>query len=444
MSFRNPFQVLGTGAGIEIRGDDLLVTLVRSRWKGVAVLASTTITGFRRRPAAEWGAEYQAFVKEHRHPDLPATLALPRAEVMVRLLPLPALGVGEQRSAVRLQVDTLHPYGEDNVYWGHGPLAGTSAVAVVIAQRSVVEGYADLFADAGVRLRGCTVAAAAYYGAIRLLGLGAGPWLLLDWQGSTYELYGESPARPFLSAAFDASTMPLDKALAGAAAELRLDENTPAAAPEEVLGSERGAPATTFAIALAAACPRWGWRLNLLPSERRASTARWPLAVTATAAALAVVVLVLLWLRGPLQDRRYTQELQREIKRLEGVEREVRGLERQTEQARARRRQLEAFRRRPEADLALVTEVSRRLPNSAWLSAIQSSEDTAELTGSAEAAAPLLSLIDNSGVLTGAAFVTSISRQENREQFRIRAARRVAGTSPPPPAEVAAAHGNPH
>jgi hypothetical protein len=63
-----------------------------------------------------------------------------------------------------------------------------------------------------------------------------------------------------------------------------------------------------------------------------------------------------------------------------------------------------------------------------------------ELTGSAESAAPLLGLIDSSGVLTGAAFVSSISRNENREHFRIRAARRVAGTSPPPPAVMAAAH----
>ena len=437
MTIRNPIQTLGTGAGIEIRGDHLEVALVRSGWKRASVAASTTIRDFRRRPPAEWGAEYQAFVKAHGHPELPATLALPRAEVIVRLLPLPPLGSAEQRSAVRLQVDTLHPYGEDNVYWGYGRLAGTSAVAVVIAERAVVEGYADRFADAGVRLRGCTVAAAAYYGAIRLLRLASGPVLMLDQQGSSYELYGESPARPVLSATFDAGAMSVGKALAAAASELRIDEDTGAAAPEQILGADRGAPATTFAIALAAACPRWGWRLNLLPRERRASTARWPMAATAAAAALSAVVMVLLWLRGPLQDRRYTQELRREIKRLEGVEREVRGLERQTERARARRRQLEAFRRRPEADLALVTEVSRQLPNTAWLTGIQANEDGVELAGATDSAAPLLGVLDNSGVLTGASFASSISRQENRELFRIRAARRAAGSSPPPPARMA-------
>ena len=156
------------------------------------------------------------------------------------------------------------------------------------------------------------------------------------------------------------------------------------------------------------------------------------MAATAAAAALTALVVLLLWLRGPVQDRRYTRQLQQEIRRLEAVEREVGALDRQTERARARRRQLEGFRRRAESDLTLVTEISRRLPNTAWLNLIQANEDSAELAGSTDAAAPLLGLIDGSGVLTGAAFVSSIARQENRELFRIRAARRAAGASSPP------------
>jgi Tfp pilus assembly protein PilN len=434
MALRNPIQILGTGAGLEIRGDDLEVALVRSRWKGVSVVGATTLRDFRHRPPAEWGAEYQAFVKAHGHAELPATLALPRGEVMVRLVSLPPLSAAEQRSAVRLQVDTLHPYGEDAVYWSYSALAGSSSVVVVLAERAVVDRYAALFAEAGIGLRGVTVAAAAYYGAIRRLDLAPGSFLMVDQQGAACELYGESAARPVWSATFDCAAMPLEKAVAAAASELRIDENRAARTPDEVLGADLGAPATAFAIGLAAACPRLGWRLNLLPKERRVSSARWPVAATAAAAALTGLVALLLWLRGPVQDRRYTQELQREIRRLEAVEREVRALEQRTETARARRRQLEGFRRRPEADLHLVTEISRRLPPTAWLANLQTTEEVVEMGGTAESAAPLLSLLDDSGVVTGAAFAQSIQRQENRETFRIRAARRAAGTSPPPPA----------
>jgi len=473
---RNPLLTLGAGVGVEIRGNDLQVALVKSRWKGVVVDGKTTLHDFRRRPAADWGAEYQSFLKSHGFRDLPVTLMLPRQEVIVRLLSLPAPTRAELRSAVRFQIDTLHPYGEENVYYGFAPLgprsregsaeAGSAAaparrdVAVVIVERSLIEGYADLFAEAGVKLRAITVGAAAYWGAVRFPNARRQePFLLVDEQGSAFELYGESQARPFFSASFDSGAMPLEKAVAAAAAELRLPEGEAVPllvcgersipsplAPEQVLGSPLQAPAefdlgrdaAVFATALSAACPRWGWRVNLLPPARRSASSRWPIAATATAAASVGAVALLLFLRGPIQDRRYEQALEREIKRLETVEREVRALEQQAQKARAQRAELESFRRRPEADLALVTEISRRLPKTAWINGIEVNDDSVQLTGQADAAAPLLGLLDSSGVLTGASFASSITRADNREQFRIRAARRSGPLRPeaaaPPPA----------
>ena len=465
--FWNSLLTVGSGVGIEIRGQDLEVALVKSRWKGVTVVAKTTVRDFRRRPAAEWGEECQAFLRSHGFRDMAAMLAVPRGEMIVRLLSLPAVSGSELKPAIRFQVDGLHPYGEENVYYSFArldhrakragnspaePHAAASEVAVVIAARSVVDGYADLFAEAGVKLRGVTVAAAGYFGAARLLRRRAPePFVLADQQESAFEIYGESQARPFFSAVFDSRSTPLGKAVSAAASELRLPEgegfpllvcgertvNSPLS-PEEVLGSPLQAPpefdlardAPVFVTALGAACPRWGWRINLLPASRRVSSARWPVAATAAAAVSVAVVTLLLWLRGPIQDSRYARELGREVRRLEGVEREVRSLEQQAQKLRARRAQLEGFRRHAESDLALVTEISRQLPKSVSLNSLEIDEEFVQLTGQAESAAPLLGLLDNSGVLTGASFSSSITRNENREVFRIRAARR-SGTRAP-------------
>jgi len=411
---------LGAGVGLEIRGDDLAVCLVRSRWKGVTVVAQGLIAGFRSRPASEWGAEYQEFLKGHQFAGQAATLALPREQAIVRLLELPAAAGAELRSAVRFQIDLLHPYGEDGVYSGYARLdRAPGSVAVVLAARAVVDGYAGLFAEAGVKLAGITVAAAGYYLAPRLRGgLRPEPFLSMEDRGQTFELYGESQARPLFSAVFDSKMMPVEKAVEAAAAELRLEPAT--AQPME-------SNAAVLATALTGACPRLGWRLNLLPAQHRSSSARWPVFATAAAVAAALLVVLLLWLRGPWQDRRYAQALEREVRRLEAVEREIRALERQGEAARARRSKLESFRWRPEADLALVTEISRRLPATVWLQQLELSEDVAQLAGQAEAAAPLLGLLDNSGVLAGSSFAGSITRNENHEVFRIRAARRQPG-----------------
>src|SRR5262249_57196657 len=144
------------------------------------------------------GQEYRQFLKSHQFRDWPAMLALPREEVIVRLLSLPAVSRAELKSAVRYQVDGLHPYGEDSVYYSFAELkrqsskegeAAPAEVAIVIAAREVVDRYADLFSEAGVKLRGITVAAAGYYGAPRLLrGLEPQAFLLLDQHNSTFEL----------------------------------------------------------------------------------------------------------------------------------------------------------------------------------------------------------------------------------------------------------------
>ena len=112
------YLAFGTGIGIEIGERDLLVTMVRVRPSEIQLLGSATISNFRERPAAEWGAEYSRFQKEHGGTHLTATVLLPRREVIVRLLPLPGVAAKDAGPAITFQVDSLHPYGEAEVVYG--------------------------------------------------------------------------------------------------------------------------------------------------------------------------------------------------------------------------------------------------------------------------------------------------------------------------------------
>src|ERR1700735_5052866 len=80
--------VFGTGFGIAIGERDLEAAIVRARPSGPTLVAATTITDFRNRPAAEWGAELLRFLAAAGENRLAATVLLPRAGVMVRTVTL--------------------------------------------------------------------------------------------------------------------------------------------------------------------------------------------------------------------------------------------------------------------------------------------------------------------------------------------------------------------
>ncbi len=120
-AIRNPvlrkWLAVGTGVGLEVGARDLRVTVARVRPTGVRVLGAAVIEDFRGRPAAEWGAEYVAFLKRLGLQHLAATVLLPRREVIVRLLALPGVSTRDMGAAIGFQIDALHPYPEEEATW---------------------------------------------------------------------------------------------------------------------------------------------------------------------------------------------------------------------------------------------------------------------------------------------------------------------------------------
>src|SRR5262249_48681616 len=155
-------------------------------------------------------SEYSRFLKSMGASHLSATVLLPRRDVIVRSVALPGVAAKDLENAIRFQLDTLHPYGEDEVCWGWSPLAYGS-VLVGIARRATVERYHSLFTEAGIAVSSFTFSAAAVHAAIRLNGAGetgahSQGFLALGRSATgAVEAYGESTARPVFSAEFQAA-----------------------------------------------------------------------------------------------------------------------------------------------------------------------------------------------------------------------------------------------
>jgi Tfp pilus assembly protein PilN len=420
----------GTGLGIAIGERDLEAAIVRARPSGPTLIATTTIHDFRNRPAAEWGAELLNFLTAARETWLAATVLLPRAEVIVRGISLPGVADKDAANAIDLQIDTLHPWGDVEVVWGwsragRGALRGE--VIIGLARKETLSSYETLFEEAGIPMAAATFSPAVIHSVLRIWSEAPASLLCFDTDESgRTEVYGESESRAVFSAEFSISR---ERALALARAELRMAPDHPARPLLEVLpaipGTALQASAPACAAAIAGSTPRVARFANLLPSERRASHDRVRYLFPATLGILvAIGLLTLLVIFPAVEQKRYRNDLEREARQLEPAAARAQALERKINENRNRVALLDEIRRRPQADLEVLNELTRLLPPQVWTTAIEIYPDSVVLSGEAEQAAPLLKVLDSSPLFQNSEFALSVTRNAQTEQFRLKTTRR--------------------
>ena len=414
----------GSGIGIEIGAADLEVVAARVRPSRIQVLGRLTIHDYAGRPAAEWGAEYNRFLKSAGMSHLSASVLLPRREVIVRQVVLAGVSGKDRAGAIRFQLDALHPYADEEVCWGWSPV-GAQVALVGIARQETVDHYVRLFVEAGIAVNAFTFSAAALHAAVRLNGASGEGFLAMTVSAEgAVEVYGESAARPVFSAEFQA---PPERAAALALAELRLPPETQPRHFEEVLPKPSVNPvendlsrnALPYATALAGACPRLAPAANMLPAQYRrySSRALWiPTVVLVVLLAAAIGAMVMY---SRIADRRYLARLQADISRVEPTARRAAALDREIDSTRARARLLDQFRGQTRADLDAFEELTKLLTPPAWSNSIDLARTTARISGEAPQAAPLLKLLDASPLFENSEFQL-IGRGTGTETFVIR------------------------
>lgn len=426
-------MAFGTGFGIAIGERNLCAAIVRARPAGATPVSVTTFQDFRNRPAAEWGAELLRFVNRAGESRLAATVLLPRNEVVVRTLSLPGVAAKDIAGAIELQIDTLHPWGDVEVAWGWSR-TGQGDVLIGLARKELIESYETLFAEAGIPLAAVTFSPAAIHAALRIWNAAPESLLTLqrDENGRT-EVYGESEARSVFSAEF---ALPAGRCAALARAELRLPPDYPVRTLEEALPRLPGTPPMgnplAYAAAVAGAAPRAASLANLLPPERRASHDRMPWLVSAALGIFAGLALLTAFVIFPaVEQRRYRTELDRATRQLEPAAERARRLERQIAENTGRIQLLDEIRRRPQADLDVLNELTRLLPSTVWTSSVEIHPDSVLIAGEADHAAPLLKVLDSSPLFENSEFVLSFTQGARgdakggqTEQFRIKTMRR--------------------
>ena len=416
--------LFGTGVAIAPGEADLEVAVVRSRPGGSRLVAASRVQDYRSRPAADWGAELTAFLAAAGERGVPVALVLPRGAVIESTLSLPGVPAKEIPGAIELQLDSLHPYGDEQVAWGWAR-ASSSEVLVGIVRQSVLETYETLFSEAGIGLAAVTFSSAAVHAAIRIRTAAPASFLaFVPLAGSSRtEIYGESGNRAVYSARYP---FPAEQATALARDELRLEAGFPAVELSRALpvaGAESSTSPFAVAAALASSAAFVSQPANLLPKELRAIRSRAGWIAVATAAGLLVIATIVVWGVLPaLEQRRYMQDLTRQSQALERPALRAQTLERQIVSARARIAALDDLRRRPQADLDVLNELTRLLPTQAWTNTVEIYPDSVVISGEADQAASLVKVLDSSPLFQNSEFTLTHTGQT--EQFRIRTLRR--------------------
>jgi Tfp pilus assembly protein PilN len=421
----------GSGIGIEIGSSDLEVLAARVRPNGVRVLGRLKIADFASRPAAEWGAEYTRFLSPMGLSHVSATVLLPRRDVIVRHLSLPGVRGKDADGAIRFQLDSMHPYGDEEISWGWSPLP-YGAVLVGIARSSTVQRYLDLFLAAGIKVTSFTFSAAAVHSAVRLNGAGKyndGFLALGPSAGGGVEVYGESQARPVFTAEFQ---LPPERAALLGLAELRLAPETAPLKLEDVLPKPAVNPvendlsrnARPYATALAGACPWLAPAANLLAPGQRQGSSRAVFIPTVALAVLLLLVAGAIVFYNSWADKKYLASIEAEIAKVAPVARHADDLDRQIQQIRQRSVLLDQSRNLTRQDLDAFNELTKLIAPPAWVNSISLQRDSVMISGEGPQASPLLKIIDSSPLFENSTFQSTGKTQTGAESFQIRATRR--------------------
>jgi Tfp pilus assembly protein PilN len=419
-------MAFGTGVGIEVGATDLEVVAARVRPSGVHVPGRLVLQNYANRPAAEWGAEYGHFLKSLGMSHVSATVLLPRRDVIVRQVALPGVASKELENAIRFQVDTLHPYGDDAVSWGWSQVASGSALVGIVRQETV-DRYVQLFEEAGVAVCSFTFSAAAVHAAIRLNGHAAsdGFVALSRTSSGAVSVYGESPSRPVFSAEFD---LPPARATVLALSELRLEPGTEPRKLEDVLPKPAANPvendlarnAMPYATALAGACPRLAPAANVLPPEFRKSSSRMLYVPSIVLAAALVILVAGVVFYSKWAENHYLDSVDAEIAKLAPSQTRADGLQKAYDDALVRTKQLDQIRIRTRQDLDALNELTRLLEPPTWTRSIEITRDTIRITGESQQSTSLVKILDSSPQ-----FKNTTLENTGNQTFTIRMTRQV-------------------
>lgn len=434
--------------GIEICGNDLRVAITRSRFGKLQLAAIHRIADFMTLSDEERTKAIKTFSKNHRLPSR-VYLTVPRDQGIVRQVDLPVDIVQKLANVVKIQVETFSPWPLDEIYWdfAHEPnKSGQKLITVTIAivPRTMLDPWIKFFKSAGLPLSGATLSSLAYAHGVGTLWKDATVTLILHKEPAytegivinhgrvsalTTSDAGSADAKAFVDRLLSVAKLPS----AESSRVLLCGGNLDAGAADENPGLplENARPQATAdfgAIATALSFIKGtAFSSNLIPRDLRYRESQLRLIPTYVLIFLAICAGLALLAREPYQTMAYSTRLDTEIQRLAPAVTDVANQEAELNQLSARWRALTAVLQAPDYNLEVLRELTRILPSSAFLTNYSYQDAAITISGFAQSASEIQSLLENSRAFKGVEFSSAVTREANgKDRFNLKIAIEVA------------------
>ncbi len=453
---------LKTSIGVELRGEDMVISSLESHFSGGVFTHFKRIANYRNRDKEELRREIQLFFKSNRLSKDNIVLGIPRKDIVLRYLDFPSEVADNLKQVVHYQVQTLEPTEEEECYYGYVPLEGNGSktkitVLLAMIKKAVLDEHLQYLLDLGIRpsmVLGCSIGLSNIY-LHSQKDFRDKTYILADLSPSSLELiavqhgaliYSREVAKESDQDWKDLILHAIDEAaskmrlgpddtvekivLAGESAEsahVKIKEEIPdcellkRSVPFDVPG-ETGPhlqeAITSLGLAFTGLVRRPFMKMNLLPTELRIHQTRW---AYVPAILLAFVILALLFGIGfhrTVQNGKMIDKLDREIQKLADPVARVQSLRDEADELKKRIDSIEEILNEKDMNLEILRELTTILPSDTFLNTYSYRDGTIRIGGSSGSSSDLISKLEDSPLLKNVTTGGSITKDQRTGKYR--------------------------
>ncbi len=434
-----------TGVGLELAGNDLRLAVVRSSGRKFRLSSTLEIPGFLDLAPEEQRSEIGKLVTLHKLPIQHVFLSLPRDRGTIRQLEFPVEVAEKLQSAIALQIEALSPWPADEIYWDFSqePLrrgSRTIRVTVAIIPRDALDPWIVLFRNAGMPLSGACLSSVVHAHGVGVLWPGDSSTVVLDCQEGRVEgclvqdgqlasltqtgedvISTAKTAVERLMAVGRLSSLASARLLVFGPASSGLKSMEHVALPMENAALDSSDRFGSIAAAMLG-FRRTGFQSNLVPRELRYRRNQVQWIPTYVFFGLALLLGMLLLGREPYQLTVYASKLDTEIRRIAPVASEVVSQQSELTRLSGKYGVLAGHFRNRDYALEAMLELTRILPETAWISTYGYQDRTITISGLAPKASEIQKLVEDSPLFKEVQFTTAVTHDpKGKDRFTLKA-----------------------